>query len=1359
MNGTDKNNISLRYMLGLLLGLTLLLVALSAYGFLLPFHSEHQQGAVMARGLVTPETENAATSTQAVIMAYDAAGEEKGEPVPLPDGHTLADIRIISRHEFQEQVELLEAWMAEHAGGLAEGARLMPREAFLGQSYTLADGQTPIAPPSLHPSIQSVLVRPQVHRHRTDPNELTLLRFTVDLSDVRRPGSNTRTLLLDRHGRIVHESPHILAPRTAFYGDPNQGQSSSRRTPEDTIFGPVTNARVEVFHFIGGVGATDSEGKYYFDYWFVCPPGGYTFPADSHVSLRYRSFNPQGAPTLPYLLARPNWVTCWAPPPPTGGTSLSAMMAYVAVLGMQPSFPPRQPFDFHVDVMFLTGTLSLAGPEPQSEPVPLGETHYRVFDPDETPTAATWYDFDGDGQLDEARLGRVETVTLADGSPFELFRADSDGDRQGIFLSSNPEENPAPEGFEDAGPQPDLIRLANTPVRREDAGLLGAISQEDLQDTDLLVFRESTGELIVERRGLKDSEIFEAEEAGKVGYRLMMRGPNDMGLRHRVYENRRSAWGDWAEEYGLEQPFRENPDNVLRVGERVSLVAINRATGYMDVQSVQLTSAGDTGLLNVPVEPLVLRPPNLKIWAERRYAVEYGLTAGEQRRYLLGAEGAGLTSDTVIEVTTEWLAPDGRPLPEGLSMGGGEGGNSSQFPPGSNYGLTGRLAKVTGPNELRETAEGNNLAHFPIAPGRQTQVIQLKDNLTVPEHYYIHVSGTQLVESPSFGNPQGGRLSGRPGRLTPFLVPLYDEATDWEGIRRFRDMRTQLAEEGGNTSTLPEPEPYYAWHYRPEYQFSRYSLEIDEIYRTSVNDEGETSRMPIYDLSARYLNTTDQMIELFYSLASAQFGRLPHIDGPQELVFSLGNYEIRAILGENGQITFPNLDHIHLLDPEDLIALRLYSNQDAGNILWEFAFGNAIIEGVELVQVIQDYWSFKELGIASYNPADGQPPGDAQKVSLFVPMLTDKPTVMRVYFKESKKESRYYEVVVSLNGDFYDSRVIHLKEKCGQDDQRVSLHHGSSPYCLSVDIGIDYESYLSAGEDLHIHIEAREWSDPSFPEAWNLYISGKDILKSKPITFYALQFCMASDEFGMDYSETSQIECVPNSWELLSSYIQRIRRWMPTDHRIVSVESPVENWVIVGAPSADKLDSEGRWRNRSDMIEWRSELVEAIDFMFLEVNEMNRSAQVLDVTLHDSGIMKFEVQNGDHVGGFARTGDGVINVWGDIADADVEEILFHEISHAWGRRHNNTHRPVSACLEANSPVTDWPYRDNYLRRFHDKKWNPVRPGVPFNAEAVMPEPNRVYDIMSYCEKGKRAPSSWTYRKIIEKIYGIEPYAE
>ena len=66
-----------------------------------------------------------------------------------------------------------------------------------------------------------------------------------------------------------------------------------------------------------------------------------------------------------------------------------------------------------------------------------------------------------------------------------------------------------------------------------------------------------------------------------------------------------------------------------------------------------------------------------------------------------GASGS-VTSDTSIEVFTEWLDQDGNARPEGLS----------------DYGFTGRVAKLVGDKQVGDAS----LAHFPIKPAHHVQV-------------------------------------------------------------------------------------------------------------------------------------------------------------------------------------------------------------------------------------------------------------------------------------------------------------------------------------------------------------------------------------------------------------------------------------------------------------------------------------------------------------------------------------------------------------------------------------------------------------------------------------------------------------
>ncbi len=451
------------------------------------------------------------------------------------------------------------------------------------------------------------------------------------------------------------------------------------------------------------------------------------------------------------------------------------------------------------------------------------------------------------------------------------------------------------------------------------------------------MFRESTGELVLSRRGLADAEIDGRQQMGmgqggdNVFYRAMLRGPSDSNI-NIGGTNRSGGWTAWATRNQLAEPFRQQQADHLKSGEWVRLVAINRATGYVGTQRVQLTDASTRtgGMLSFPVDDIKLMPPNLKIWAERTYDVDKGLTSGEERRYLIGAEGASQTSDAMVTIYSEWLDQDGRPLPEGLGDDDGK-----------QYGLTGRLAKVVAPNQLGAAGSGDgqsrsDLASFPIAPGLQKQVIQLRDNQTRPEHYYVHVTGTQVNENPSFdaaGGAAEAPLDVRPVGMTPFLTPLFDEDKSLIEYNAYRDLKRN-----NNDVDADKPIPYYAWSYRPEYQFSRYSLEMQEVNRTYTDASGADATQNIYTASEPIVSASDKFVELLYSLMGPEFDRLTAIDGPQDLVFAFGEEEAKVEIGEDKKLKFENLDHLSKLDVEDFLTLRLYSNQDAGNILWEYAF-------------------------------------------------------------------------------------------------------------------------------------------------------------------------------------------------------------------------------------------------------------------------------------------------------------------------------------------------------------------------------------------------------------------------------------
>jgi len=272
---------------------------------------------------------------------------------------------------------------------------------------------------------------------------------------------------------------------------------------------------------------------------------------------------------------------------------------------------------------------------------------------------------------------------------------------------------------------------------------------------------------------------------------------------------------------------------------------------------------------------------------------------------------------------------------------------------GAQYGLTGRLARVVGDNRLGSANIGSDLAEFAIAPGRQTQVLRIQGDGAGTEHFYVHVIGKPIEQEcvdgstcPSFDleSTQAG-FEGRPSLLTPFLTPLPDEDSDWILSRVFRQQRQAFQQNpSDNLDDVPlEPLPSHVWQYRPEYQFSQFDLEVQEINRNFVDQDEENATINLLDTPNNSVITLgDSFIDIFYSLTDAPFDRLPAIDGDQELIISFGGNEQIVTFGDDQQIVFEDLNDLAELDAEDLLNIRLYTNNDASNILYEFQFESAI---------------------------------------------------------------------------------------------------------------------------------------------------------------------------------------------------------------------------------------------------------------------------------------------------------------------------------------------------------------------------------------------------------------------------------
>ena len=171
----------------------------------------------------------------------------------------------------------------------------------------------------------------------------------------------------------------------------------------------------------------------------------------------------------------------------------------------------------------------------------------------------------------------------------------------------------------------------------------------------------------------------------------------------------------------------------------------------------------------------------------------------------------------------------------------------------------------------------------------------------------------------------------------PFKVPVYDEDSSLLQEQAYKKAKNDQPEK-----TFEKPKPVYQWAYRPELQFSIYDLMVDEIRREDADDNSQD----VLKDDKPVLTSSDAFLKILYDLQTNANDPLEaySYDGDRELVFALGEQELKATVsqgaGEHQKLEFDDLSALSGLEPEDYLSLRLYTNNDAGNILWEWAFGN-----------------------------------------------------------------------------------------------------------------------------------------------------------------------------------------------------------------------------------------------------------------------------------------------------------------------------------------------------------------------------------------------------------------------------------
>src|SRR5690554_1661947 len=289
----------------------------------------------------------------------------------------------------------------------------------------------------------------------------------------------------------------------------------------------------------------------------------------------------------------------------------------------------------------------------------------------------------------------------------------------------------------------------------------------------------------------------------------------------------------------------------------------------------------------------------------------------------------------------------------------------------ADYGYTGRIAYLSADKTV--AGDGSyGIAHFAIKPGKHMQVLTLPDGVDANKHLYIQVSGEPESGRPVFTNisqaktanfqstgVHDGKLQPRPDRFVPFLVPVFDE----ENTETQRQIYRQLKRDNPEVS-YQKPKPVYRWQYRPEFQYSIYGLNIQEL---TLHTEDKSEGTDLLNSQTPVISSSDDLIALVYNLDIINYLPLDYFNSGEEkeLIFAFGEHEVKAKINERDRVEFTNLDHLASLDPEDFLTIQLYTNNDTGNVLWEYAFEYLHLD---TYQIDADQWAGECMMVSADDP-------------------------------------------------------------------------------------------------------------------------------------------------------------------------------------------------------------------------------------------------------------------------------------------------------------------------------------------------------------------------------------------------------
>ncbi|MDX1473187.1 MAG: hypothetical protein R3309_03395, partial [Reinekea sp.] len=922
------------------------------------------KGHMYARGIYTDENGNM------VYVVYDETGKEIEEIGPIEEGGDFEKSVLMAAKEYNQYVLHYEQQLQSFEDFYGPDVTVEPElltaeeyEARRGSLVVVDENNTPwngdAATHNLRDSTRSVLVLPESLLY-TETTQYLLAQYPVDLTaNHEELPDDISSLIIGFDGKILQQRKDRISLRSIFFEDTSKGAGDPARfdSTSFTYRQDATNQNLELVSPIKGIplfinmgfyGGTTTNDDGRFGLGVLgppCPMFYYDTPIQLEAQLPYRPFNPSQYGSSVYYLTKQVYFSCNGYGP--------MMTTYITST------------DFVVDVNLLNGEFLFPNIELSSS----ADNPSLVYDFKEPDAHANGdegsrfeyitfdkYDFDLDGEYDIAECGKLND----EGAFVQLESGEECGKDhiQGIYLSGHSErpgtctdtDGDGQVNPEDPQCQPQFTRLIDTKKVSEDIGLVKKMAQEHVQDTDLFIVRQSTGQLVAMRQGLKDDEkaygpsrndIQATEDEVKADFRMLMRGPKSHVSRSFQYSSLRSethGFSQWQQDSNMAPELQQLDDaDHLRTGEMLEIWAINRVTGYIGKAELEMTPGQITnGILDTVVPTIEMRPPNLKIWAERVYDIEAGMTKGEQRRYLIGNEGIGEADDTFIQINVEWYDEDGSALPDALS----------------DYGYTGRLAYVSGANSLTEASQAGN-ARFAIEPGTHVELVRLSGNID-NQHYYVQVNAVPEGEFDDFGLAGNSGATQnrsddatfeevehnlyRPERFVPFKTPQFNEELTQIQSQAYLLEKRRRIEAEESVEDMITPQPLHEWFYRPDYQFSVYDLEVDKIETQYKDAFGQTITTDVYELDKPILTSSLDILKFLVDLEGSSQQPLERFDGSQSLVLGIGEQELEVNVSANQTIEFTNFDHLGSLEPDDYLTMRIYSNEDASNLLWQFAF-------------------------------------------------------------------------------------------------------------------------------------------------------------------------------------------------------------------------------------------------------------------------------------------------------------------------------------------------------------------------------------------------------------------------------------